>query len=266
MRQQPRLQGGRASSEPASSPRGTLRTSGPRRATARPPDHLSTSPVPMLVAVDCVIFGFDAGGLQVLLIRRGVAPMKGMWALPGGFVLPRESVDEGARRELLEETGVDRVFMEQVGTFGDVERDPRGRVVSVAYAALVRLEDHAVRGATDAAHAAWFDVEDPPMLAFDHAAILAAAREHLAMKARRRPIGFDLLPLRFTLSQLQGVYECVHGREIDKRNFRKKVLALGVLEELEAWQEDVPHRAARLYRFDRPAYDRLAKSGVNFEV
>lgn len=218
------------------------------------------------LTVDCVVFGLDDVELKVMLIQRGQEPYLGMWALPGGFVRVAETLDEAARRELEEETGLHQVFLEQLYTFGEVHRDPRERVVSVAYYALVKLSDHRVQAATDAREAAWFGVHDVPSLAFDHAGILQMGLERLRGKLRYQPIGFELLPKKFTLSQLQHLYELVLERELDKRNFRKRVLATDLLIETDEVQQDVAHRAARLYRFDERKYRRLAKAGFNFEL
>lgn len=218
------------------------------------------------LTVDCVVFGLDEDDLKVLTIQRDLEPFRGRWALPGGFVRVDETLEEAARRELEEETGLSKVFLEQLYTFGEVERDPRERVVTVAYYALVKLSDHRVHAATDASEAAWFAVEDLPRLAFDHERIVEVALARLRGKLRYQPIGFELLPPKFTLTQLQRLYEIVLEREIDKRNFRKRVLALGVLDELDEVEQDVAHRAARLYRFNAAAYRRLAKDGFNFEV
>jgi len=218
------------------------------------------------LAVDCVVFGLDEADLAVLLIRRDLEPFAGKWALPGGFVHLDETVDEAARRELAEETGLGRVYLEQLYTFGGIDRDPRERVVTVAYYALVNLADHRVKAATDAREAAWFAVSDLPALAFDHDAIAAMALERLRSKVRYRPLGFELLPPKFTLTMLQRLYEKVLERELDKRNFRKKVLAMGLLEELDEVEQDVAHRAARLYRFDKKRYRELEKAGFDFEL
>jgi 8-oxo-dGTP diphosphatase len=218
------------------------------------------------LTVDCVVFGFDEGDLKVLLIERGLEPFKGKWALPGGFVRVDETLDAAARRELEEETGLTDVYLEQLYTFGAVERDPRERVVSVAYYALVKLSDHAAKAATDAANARWFEASRVPRLAFDHAAILATALERLKGKVRYQPIGFELLPPRFTLSQLQHLYEAVLGVELDKRNFRKKVLGFDLLVPLKETQMLGRHRPAQLFRFDADKYEKLKKRGLNFEV
>jgi 8-oxo-dGTP diphosphatase len=218
------------------------------------------------VTVDCVVFGFDEGDLQVLLIERGEPPFKGKWALPGGFVRMDESLEEAARRELKEESGLSDVFLEQLFTFGAVHRDPRGRVISVAYYALVNTAGRDLHASTDASNAAWFAAADVPSLAFDHAEIVAIALARLKGKVRYEPIGFELLSEKFTLSQLQRLYEAVLERPLDKRNFRKKILSMEVLLELDEIQKDVAHRAARLYRFDEAKYKRLRKKGFNFEI
>jgi len=218
------------------------------------------------LTVDCVVFGLDQEDLKVLLIQRGLPPFEGKWALPGGFVRLTETLDEAARRELEEETGLRTLYLEQLYTFGNVDRDPRERVVSVAYYALVNLSAHSVQAATDARDAAWFGVHEVPTLAFDHGDILQIALDRLRGKLRYQPIGFELLPRKFTLSQLQHLYELVLERDLDKRNFRKRVLGTGLLIETDEVQQDVAHRAARLYRFDERKYRRLARAGFNFEL
>ena len=224
------------------------------------------------VTVDCVVFALDEEDLKVLLIQRDVPPFRGQWALPGGFVRMDEDLEQAARRELREETGVSLpdLYLEQLYTFGAVDRDPRFRVVSVAYYALVNLADHRVQAGTDAKGAAWFASSDLPKLAFDHAEILRAALRRLKGKVRYEPVGFELLPPKFTLTQLQKLYEIILERPLDKRNFRKKVLKLaeetGMLVELDEVQQDVAHRAARLWRFDEEKYRRMKKRGINFEI
>lgn len=218
------------------------------------------------LTVDCVVFGFDEGDLKLLLIQRDLEPFEGRWALPGGFVRVNESLEEAARRELQEETGVTRVYLEQLYTFGKPDRDPRERVVTVAYYALVKLSNHSVKAATDARNAAWFDVCDLPRLAFDHEMIIEAALQRLKGKVRYEPIGFELLPPKFTLTQLQHLYETILEAPLDKRNFRKKILSMGLLLETDEIEQDVAHRAARLYRFDEVKYKQLKKEGFNFEL
>lgn len=218
------------------------------------------------LTVDCVVFGFDEGELKVLLIRRGLAPLKGRWALPGGFVRVEETLDAAARRELAEETGLTNVFLEQLYTFGAVDRDPRERVVSVAYYALVKSAEHRAAAATDASDAGWFPVAKPPALAFDHAEILSTALARLRGKVRYEPIGFELLPPKFTLSQLQHLYEAVLQAELDKRNFRKRILGMGLLVALKEQARAGAHRPAQLFRFDARKYAALKKRGFHFEL
>lgn len=218
------------------------------------------------VTVDCVVFGVDDGDLEVLLIQRQLEPFRLAWALPGGFVHMDETLDEAAVRELSEETGIHRLYLEQLYTFGAPERDPRGRVITVAYYALVNLRDHELRAATDAENVGWFPVHELPTLAFDHDGIIDVAHERLQGKVRYAPIGFELLPRKFTLTELQRLYEVVLERELDKRNFRKKVLSMDLLIETDEVQKDVAHRAARLYKFDRKKYEKLSKQGFNFAI
>ena len=226
--------------------------------------HTYKYPRPALT-VDCVIFGFNGSGLEVLLIQRGIEPFIGHWALPGGFVEENENLEDAARRELAEETGLGNVFLEQLFTFGKPGRDPRGHVVSIAYYALVRPEQHPAKGDSDAREARWFPVGQLPPLAFDHTEILATATARLRGKVRYQPIGFELLPKRFTLTELQTLYEAILGRHVDKRNFRKKVMAFDFLVGLDDFTSG-PHRPARLYRFDRRKYDAAARRGFLFEL
>ncbi len=220
------------------------------------------------VTVDCVVFGLDLlnKNLKILLIKRKNEPFKGKWALPGGFVLMDENLEEAAQRELTEETGLGNIYLEQLHTFGSVLRDPRDRVVTVAYVALVKMNDLILHAETDASDAAWFAIDDYPTLAFDHEAILDMAVARLREKVRSQPIGFELLPENFTLFQLQILYEIILETELDKRNFRKKILAMGFLNELDEIEKDVAHRAARLYSFDKDRYEKLRKGGFNFEI
>ena len=218
------------------------------------------------LTVDCVVFGLDESELKVLLIQRGLEPFKGKWALPGGFVRVDETIDEAARRELGEEAGLKDVFLEQLYTFGAVNRDPRERVVSVAYYSLVKLAAHDTKAATDAADARWFPISGAPKLAFDHGDILATALARLKGKVRYQPIGFELLPPKFTLSQLQHLYEAVLETGLDTRNFRKKVLSFGLLVPLKETQMTGRHRPAQLFRFDAEKYEKLKRKGLLFEL
>ncbi len=218
------------------------------------------------VTADCVVFGLDEAELSVLLVERAEAPFKGAWALPGGFVRQEEALEAAARRELAEEAGLTDLFLEQLYTFGDPGRDPRGRVITVAYYALVRLAEHPARAGSDAAAVRWFPARRPPPLAFDHATILATALERLRGKVRYKPLGFELLPPKFTLSQLQTVYEAVLGVTLDKRNFRKKLLAYDLVRPLDQQLQPKVGRPARLYAFDRARYRRLERDGMLFEI
>lgn len=220
------------------------------------------------LAVDCVVFGLDEtdSDLKVLLIQRQIEPFIHCWALPGGFVRMDETTHQAALRELAEEAGITKVYLEQLYTFSDIDRDPRERVVTVAYYALAKASDHRIRAATDAENVAWFAVNDTPKLAFDHRAILDTALFRLRSKVRYTPIGFELLPPKFTLSQLQRLYEIILTRKLDKRNFRKKISSMGLLIDTEEQEIGVAHRAARLYRFDRTKYRKLARHGFNFAI
>lgn len=201
------------------------------------------------VAVDLVVFTIREGALHALLVRRGVPPFKGEWALPGGFVR-EETLEDAARRELEEETGLRDVYLEQLCTFGDPGRDPRGRIVSVAYFALIRPEP--VRGATDAVEARWFPAARPPRLAFDHAAILETGLRRLRAKLGYSTLGSRLLAEQFTLTQLQSLYETLLERPLDKRNFRRRILSLGLVHPVKGRRAVGAHRPAQLYAFRAP--------------
>ena len=218
------------------------------------------------VTVDIVVFGYDGGRqLKLLLIERGGEPFRGSWALPGGFVDMDEDLETAALRELEEETGVKDLFVEQLYTYGAVDRDPRGRVISVAYFSLVNLQDHPAVAASDATRAEWFPLDELPDLAFDHSKIITMANQRLAAKVRYQPIGFELLPTVFTLGQLQQLYETVlNVEEFNKRNFRTRILKTGILEEV-GRQQNVAHRPAVLYKFNQEKYRAMAEqrdSGV----
>lgn len=218
------------------------------------------------VTVDCAVFGLDDGDLKVLLIQRDLEPFAGAWALPGGFIKLEEDLEASARRELEEETGMTDLYLEQLATFGAPGRDPRERVITVAYLSIVNLFDHPVTAATDARRAAWFPVDALPRLAFDHEDILDLALRRLQSKLRWQPLGFEFLPEKFTLTQVQVLYETILCQALDKRNFRKKILSTGLLIPLEEVETDVAHRAAQLYSFDRKEYARLQKKGYGFEI
>lgn len=209
------------------------------------------------VTVDIILFTFHEDQLKVLLVRRDHEPFANHWALPGGFVNIDEDLEEAARRELNEETNVRDVYLEQLYTFGEPDRDPRGRVITVAYFALLsndQVRGLQIRGASDAGEAAWWNIYDLPQLAFDHARILQYAMQRLRWKLEWTALGFLLLPAEFTLSELQRVYETVLHEPLDKRNFRRKMLAADVLEETGNLREG-DHRPAKLYRFTAKAIE-----------
>lgn len=207
------------------------------------------------VTVDVLVFVIMDQKLQVALIKRGVAPYKNRWAIPGGFVHIDESLEEAARRELAEESGVQGVFLEQLYTFGAPSRDPRGRVITVAYYALVPDQNITLAASTDARVAQWFPVDAIPTLAFDHKAILSLALERLKSKLEYSNIAYGLLPPKFRLTELQQVYEIILGRPLDKRNFRKRMLSLGLLEATRQVDKSGAHRPAQLYRFKKRKID-----------
>ena len=220
----------------------------------------------MRVAVDIVLFGYAGQQLHLLLIRRKYAPFADGWALPGGFVLEDEDLDAAVARELREEAGVADVYLEQLYTFGAVARDPRRRVVSVAYYGLVKPEKFELSATADSLEARWFRLAGLPALAFDHAEIIAVAQQRLQAKVTYQPVGFELLPDKFLFSDLQRLYETLLGRELDRRNFRKKMLSFGIVEETGEKQQHVAHRAGGLFRFNKARYAEMVRSGFYFEL
>jgi 8-oxo-dGTP diphosphatase len=219
------------------------------------------------MTVDAVIFGVDDKGLKILLIRRRDEPFKDYWALPGGFldVDRDDNADDAVARELREETSLTDLYLEQLYTFSQKGRDPRERVVTVAYFGLVRPEALKPVAGDDAKEVKWFSVKRLPKLAFDHKEIVRTGLERLRAKVRYQPVGFELLPEEFTMSQLQHLYECLLGRSLDKRNFRKKIQATGVVAETE-YVLPGKGRPATLYRFNAEEYRRKVQAGFNFEV
>lgn len=218
------------------------------------------------LSVDCVIFGFKKQKLNVLLIKLNVDPGKGQWVLPGGNIRTDEGLDEAANRVLQDLTSIEKLYMEQLYSFGDVNRFPLFRVITIAYYALVKPERYKFSPGPKASKVNWFQINEVPDLPFDHNKILNEALKELKRNIRYKPIGFELLPKKFTLTDLQTLYESILERELDKRNFRKKILSMHLLEKLEEKQTGVPHRAPRLYRFDRKNYLRLKEKGFNFEI
>ncbi|REE25877.1 8-oxo-dGTP diphosphatase [Winogradskyella pacifica] len=218
------------------------------------------------LSVDAVVFGYEEGDISVLLIKRKYEPFKGEWAIPGGFVLNDESLEEAVERELHEETGIKINYLEQLYTFGKPSRDPRGRVVSVAYFGLVRPNAYKIVASTDAEQVQWFNINELPKLSFDHKEILNAAIERLQGKITYEPIGFELLDKKFPFSDLEKLYTTLLGRDIDRRNFRKKMRGLNVLDELDEKVSKGSGRPANLFQFNPKRYFQLKEEGIIFEI
>lgn len=210
------------------------------------------------VAIDCIIFGFNEGELSLLLLKRNFEPAMGEWSLMGGFVQDGESVDDGAKRVLNELTGLDNVYMEQVGTFGEINRDPGERVISIAYYALININEYD-RELVQQHNAFWVNINDLPDLIFDHPQMVEQARALMQQKASTEPIGFNLLPKLFTLSQLQSLYEAIYGEAIDKRNFRKRIAEMDYIEKTDKIDKTGSKRGAALYKFNEKAYRKAPK-------
>ncbi len=217
-------------------------------------------------SVDNVIFGFSAEDLKVLLLKRIHEPFKDVWALPGAMVHPDEDLDDAPARVLYQLTGLTNVFLEQVYTFGKVSRHPQGRVITVGYYSLVNIERVMMDSSDVEFILDWKSINNLPKLAFDHNTILSLCLERLQQNVLTRPIGFELLPEEFTLTDLQSLYETVLNKTLDKRNFRKKILKMGILEDLQKYQENVAHRPARLFRFNREKYLAYKAEGFIFEI
>lgn len=216
--------------------------------------------------VDNVIFGFDEGSLKILLIRRSEEPYDNYWALPGYFVRPKEGLDEAAGRVLRETTGLENVYLEQLATFGTPGRHEFGRVITIAYYSLVKIADFTPRADGLSREVSWHNLSEVTDLAFDHAEIVAAAIARLKQSIHTHPVGFELLPPEFTLTELQHLYEAIWETQLEKRNFRKKIMAMQLLIELDRMQENVAHRPARLYRFDEQRYRELQREGFRLRL
>lgn len=229
------------------------------------PGDFTDAQVMQSITIDCVIFGFEKGSLEVLLIKHAEGISKGKWALPGGWINRNESIDAAALRLLRELTGVERIYLEQLRAFGAPERFPLDRVITIGYYALVKPEDYNIKAGFTASEAKWFKIEDCPELIYDHSEILSYSLSSLRKKVRQAPVGFNLLPEKFTLLELMKLYEEILGVEMDKPNFRRKILRMKLLVDLNEKQQDVSHRAAKLYKFDHKIYEQLTRRGFNFE-
>lgn len=218
------------------------------------------------VSVDCVVFGYHQEKLKVLVIKRGMEPFKGDWALPGDLVYPNENTDVAAQRVLYELTGIKGLFMEQTQVYGRVDRHPTGRVITIGYYSLIDISKHDPHASAWAEGVYWVDVDAIHDLAFDHMEILRDGLEVLRERVRRRPVGFELLPKKFTLAQLQQLYEVLLNETYDKANFRKKILAMNLLKDLKESQKNVSHRPAKLFSFDMSRYVELKSKGMSFEL
>ena len=217
------------------------------------------------VAVDSIIFGFDQGELKLLIHKRQLEPAKGEWSLFGGFVQDGESLDIAASRILFELTGLGNIYMEELKTYGEVDRDPAGRVISVAYYALIPAKEFSE--ATSSQYGAtWVSLKDLPSLIMDHNVMVAKGLRRLKRRAATQPIGFELLPGEFTMPQLQALYEAIYQSELDKRNFRKKILAMELLIKLDTKDKSSSRKGAFLYRFDKKKYNKLMEGGYNFTI
>lgn len=218
-----------------------------------------------LVAVDCIIFGFDGQELKLLLIKRNFPPAKGEWSLMGGFLKKDESLDNAAARVLFKLTGLQKVYLEQLYSYGEIDRDPGERVISAAYFALIKIDEYDEK-LLKKYNAKWFLINDFPNLIFDHNIMVNKALKRLKRKAQSQPIGFELLPEKFTIPQLQKLYETIFQKEFDKRNFRKKILGFQVLQKFDEKEKKSSKKGAYLYRFDQDKYNRLIENGYSFEV
>jgi 8-oxo-dGTP diphosphatase len=219
------------------------------------------------VAVDAIVFGYQNNQLYVLLIQQKFGTQENHWALPGGLVENDESLLDAVKRELKEETNVKVNYLEQLYTFGDdIQRDPRNRVISVSYFALVDSTKFEIKADTDAEHVQWYPVSEVPKLAFDHNNIVVKAIERLKSKLTYQPIGFDLLPKKFLFSELENLYCSILEKEIDRRNFRKKILSFGIIQETEEFSSVKTGRPAKLFQFNKQKYEALLKEGFHFEI
>jgi len=227
--------------------------------------ELIDSEIMKSITIDCAIFGFENGSLEVLLVKHAQGISKGKWGLPGGWILKNEDIDGAAQRLLKELTGLKSIYLEQLKAFGDPNRFPLSRVITIGYYALIKKNDSNVKAGFTASEAKWHKIKEIPNLIYDHNKIMNYSLEYLRKKLRQVPIGFNLLPEKFTLLQLMQLYEEILNIEMDKPNFRRKILKMKLLKDLDEKQTDVSHRAAKLFRFDHEIYEKLTEKGFNFE-
>ena len=225
-----------------------------------------TSDIIEEVSIDCLIFGFRHSELDILLIKHGEGISKGRWALPGGWIRHNEAIDDAANRLLTSLTGVSNIFLEQFRAFGAVNRYPGKRVITLAYYALINADNYSLSAGFTASDARWFRIHEVPRLPYDHNKIMDTGFQYLKHKVRHEPLGFNLLPKKFTLHQIQKLYEAILGTELDKPNFRRKLLNMNLLVPCDEKQRGMSHRAASYYRFDKKIYKKLTESGFTFEL
>jgi 8-oxo-dGTP diphosphatase len=220
-----------------------------------------------LVAVDCIVFGYDISdkALKLLLIKRSFDPMKGSWSLPGGFVGEKESLDEAASRILMIYGGLERIYLKQSYSYGETQRDPGARVISTAYCALITIRD-INKDLAQKSEAHWRTLTDLPVMIFDHSLMIIRALSDLQDQIKIKPVGFELLPEKFTLVQLQDLYEAIYQKLIDKRNFRKKILSMGILEKLDEKERETSKKGAYYYKFNKERYEKLERNGFYFNL
>jgi 8-oxo-dGTP diphosphatase len=218
------------------------------------------------LSIDCVIFGFKNAELFVLLVNHGDGPTKGQWALPGSWIKYNESIDNAALRILSSQTAVENIYLEQFQTFGSLERFPNRRVITLVYYAMVNIENFLLVPGPTVSQVEWYKVQETPNMAFDHEEIFQKCFDFIKHKVLHEPIGFNLLPPKFTLLQLLELYESILGRKLEKSNFRKKILKMNLLIKTDQIQQDVSHRAAALFMFDENVYNELLKKGFVFEI
>ena len=218
------------------------------------------------LSIDCAVYGFKNSELSVLLVKHGQGVTKGQWALPGGWIKYNESIDDAAYRILTAQTAVENIYLKQFQAFGDIDRFPDKRVITVCYYALVNIENFELHAGSSVSEVVWFNIRSLPKMAFDHNKIIDECFAYLQYKVRHEPIGFNLLPKKFTLHQLQELYEAIFDQKLDKPNFRRKLIKMNLLVPCNEKQKDVSHRAAQLYRFDKKVYSRFLKNGFSFEI